>query len=461
MTKPTPNEITNAFLSTLYNKKLEEKALVKHYLSKIKSETSLSFPANPSPILTPYLSIFSDLELLYINNPIKQIEQIINKIQQLKNISSIGMIKRTYLSDDFQNHVSLSVSYDDELLCSTNKSRQLDIYDINDICGIGGISYTHDTHGIDGVNGTGRIGDTPRTGNAYDQTAPHITLNSTSRPTQVKWSVDTDRILFNSDYDFCINRWDVVKGKRTNKYEEHSRKIHSIDVDSKMILSGSDDTTIKLWNMEDNSSIYSIKTDASVCCVSFNKENPNLFCYGSINANIYLCDSRMPYKPFMELEGHDGTIFKVEFVNDNNLYSCSIDASIREWNIGPNREGPGKYSNSMNMTGEIPDEMPNSIPSNGMDRIYKGHENSMKSVGFAVYEDIISVGSEVNSVYFYLKGISNSAGKYCFPDVDPLTGECVSSNDDENYITDLCWLKNRPVLIGSSNNGLIEILDGI
>ena len=62
--------------------------------------------------------------------------------------------------------------------------------------------------------------------------------------------------------------------------------------DPTRFVSGSDDGTVKLWNMRDNGAVSTIDSKANVCSVQLSPQNSNLLAFGSANQRAYLYDLR-------------------------------------------------------------------------------------------------------------------------------------------------------------------------
>ena len=65
-----------------------------------------------------------------------------------------------------------------------------------------------------------------------------------------------------------------------------------LQTDPTRFLSGSDDGTVRLWNMSDESAVACIDSKANVCSVQFCPNNSNLMAFGSANYRVYLYDLR-------------------------------------------------------------------------------------------------------------------------------------------------------------------------
>jgi E3 ubiquitin-protein ligase RFWD2 len=68
----------------------------------------------------------------------------------------------------------------------------------------------------------------------------------------------------------------VLYGKDISKYEEHTKRVWSIDfafADPTRFASASDDAKVKIWSTTQPHSVATIEGKANMCCVQFNPES--------------------------------------------------------------------------------------------------------------------------------------------------------------------------------------------
>lgn len=70
------------------------------------------------------------------------------------------------------------------------------------------------------------------------------------------------------------------------------RALHVLQTDPTRFLSGSDDGTVRLWSIADESAVACIDSKANVCSVQFSPTDSNLMAFGSANYRVYLYDLR-------------------------------------------------------------------------------------------------------------------------------------------------------------------------
>ena len=116
--------------------------------------------------------------------------------------------------------------------------------------------------------------------------------------------------------------------------EGHSDTVNSVAIskDGKYILSGSDDQTIRVWDMETGDIVLGpldAHTDA-VKCVDFSPDGKQIMS-GSDDQTIRLWDANTG-NLVRALEGHTGAVLSIAFSRDGNrIVSGSADETIRVW----------------------------------------------------------------------------------------------------------------------------------
>jgi E3 ubiquitin-protein ligase RFWD2 len=78
--------------------------------------------------------------------------------------------------------------------------------------------------------------------------------------------------MASSDYEGVVSIWDAATGQLMQSFDEHKRRTWSVDyskVDPTLLASGSDDSTVKIWSINQHNSVCTIEKNANICCVKF------------------------------------------------------------------------------------------------------------------------------------------------------------------------------------------------
>lgn len=288
---------------------------------------------------------------------------------------------------------------------------------------------------------------------------PNVEMVSSSKISCIAWNSYHKNIMASSDYEGAVNLWDVQTGLRTKCFHEHEKRCWSVDfndVDSRLIASGSDDSRVKLWTLNDEHSVATLEVKANVCCVKFNPQSSCHLAFGSADHDVHYYDLRNMNKPLCIFKGHKKAVSYVKFLNANEIISASTDSQLKLWNVN---------------------EPPFCL------RSYVGHVNEKNFVGLATDGDYVACGSEDNAVYVYFKGLSkplfnykidgssngsngsglrgstngstslrNSLGGLSNYDVD-------RSNDINEFVSAVCWRKQCNVVLAANSRGIIKVLE--
>ncbi|CCI17593.1 Genome sequencing data, contig C309 [Microcystis aeruginosa PCC 9807] len=165
----------------------------------------------------------------------------------------------------------------------------------------------------------------------------------------------------------------LVEGREYNRLVGHNGSVNSVSFssDGKTLVSGSDDNTIKLWNVETGQEIRTLKGhDSGVYSVNFSPDGKTLVS-GSDDKTIILWDVETGQK-LHTLKGHNGPVYSVNFSPDEGktLVSGSGDKTIKLWNV------------------EKPQEP----------RTLKGHNSRVRSVNFSHNGKTLVSGSWDNTI---------------------------------------------------------------
>ncbi|XP_063933350.1 eukaryotic translation initiation factor 3 subunit I-like [Zophobas morio] len=101
-----------------------------------------------------------------------------------------------------------------------------------------------------------------------------ILLHSHTRPlTQLKFNKEGD-LLFSSGKDISWHVWRTSNGEKLGSYDGHSGSVWCVDIsaDTTLAVSGSGDTTCKVWDTEKGTIIHNLTASTPVRTVNFKND---------------------------------------------------------------------------------------------------------------------------------------------------------------------------------------------
>ncbi|KAG0333235.1 coatomer subunit alpha [Podila humilis] len=251
----------------------------------------------------------------------------------------------------------------------------------------------------------------------------------------LSWNSYIKSQIASSDYEGIVSLWDAQTGVNTLNYDEHEKRAWSVDfsrTDPTQLASGSDDTKVKIWSVNQRASVCTIESKANICCVKFNPESSHHIAFGSADHHIHYYDLRKANEPLFVFKGHRKAVSYVKFLGREELVSASTDSTLKLWNTS-------------RMT---------------CVRTYTGHCNEKNFVGLSASGDWISCGSENNSVYTYYKELRDPVVTVKFGNSNPVTGEDTVEEDPSQFVSSVCWKKDSSsnILLAANSSGVIKVL---
>ncbi len=149
------------------------------------------------------------------------------------------------------------------------------------------------------------------------------------------WSValsSDGKTLVSGSEDKTIKIWNIDTGQLIRTLNGHSDSVRSVALssDGQIIASGSGDKTLKLWNLETGVRTFS-QHSGPVWSVAFSPDGQTLVS-GSEDNTI-----KIWHLPTGELRrtlvGHSGRVFSVAVSPDGQIASASSDKTIKIWNL--------------------------------------------------------------------------------------------------------------------------------
>ena len=228
----------------------------------------------------------------------------------------------------------------------------------------------------------------------------------------VSFSPDS-KILASGSRDTTIKLWDVKTGKLIRTIEDSGSIVSiSFSPDGKTLASGSGDHTIKLWNVNTGEEIKTLNKQGKYgFSISFSPDGKTL-ASGSDDKTIKIWDVKTG-KEIITLNGHKAGIYSVSFSPDGKtLASGSVDKTIKLWDVKTGKEIKtlNGHSNEVRSVSFSPDGK--KIASGSFDNTIKiwdvktgkqiktlnGHKNSIFSVSFSPDGKTLASGSDDNTM---------------------------------------------------------------
>lgn len=100
----------------------------------------------------------------------------------------------------------------------------------------------------------------------------------------LRWSYDGTKI-YTASADKTLSAWDIETGKRIKRFQGHSLFVNCCDTVRRgldYIVSGSDDNTIKLWDLRDKNFVTEFMARYPVLSLAFNDSADKVFSGGKL-----------------------------------------------------------------------------------------------------------------------------------------------------------------------------------
>ncbi|KDN45098.1 WD40 repeat-like protein [Tilletiaria anomala UBC 951] len=134
--------------------------------------------------------------------------------------------------------------------------------------------------------------------------------------------------LVSSASDDSVRVWDLTVGSEVGRLRGHSGFVKCLQVEDELCITGSADSTLKLWDLrrvEDYEARLSLAQQGDV-----SYQNLNELAEGRVDAGDVTDD---PYNPCLRtLEGHSKAVTALYF-DDNCLVTGASDKTLRQWDL--------------------------------------------------------------------------------------------------------------------------------
>ncbi|KAJ7534145.1 hypothetical protein O6H91_13G081800 [Diphasiastrum complanatum] len=270
---------------------------------------------------------------------------------------------------------------------------------------------------------------------------PVVEMITESKLSSICWNSYIKNHIASSGYDGVVQLWDAHTKQILMKYKEHEKRAWSVDfshADPTKLASGSDDGCVKLWSINQEASICTIRMKANICCVQFPANSAHLLAFGSADYKIYCYDLRHTRLPLCILANHNKAVSNVKFLDSTSLISASTDNTLKLWDIAKSNKDGGVY-NLCALT-------------------YAGHTNEKNFVGLSIADGYIACGSETNEVFVYHKSLPMPVASHKFGSVDPISGQEIEGENGQ-FVSSVCWKSKSQTLAAANSIGNIKLLE--
>lgn len=143
--------------------------------------------------------------------------------------------------------------------------------------------------------------------------------------------------IFSCSTDNTLGLWDIVTGQRIKKLKGHNTFVNSVQGARRgpqILVSGSDDSTVKMWDTRKRNSIASFNCNYQVTAVCFNDTAEQIFSAG-IDNDVKVWDVRKN-ELLYTMRGHTDTVTGLALSSDGSyLLSNAMDNTMRIWDVRP------------------------------------------------------------------------------------------------------------------------------
>ena len=196
----------------------------------------------------------------------------------------------------------------------------------------------------------------------------------------MKWSLDDKRLASGGD-DNKLIIWDIRKEEFEKKLTSHTSAIKALDWSTHKfgyLLSGggTQDMSLKLWNINTMTLIDSIDTSSQICNIAFSKiSHEFITTHGFKNNYIHVWDSnKLDIKA--TLKGHKQRVIYMALGPDSRkIVTGAGDETIRFWDVfGYENQKYSFYNNNPGINIKEDENMINKNNSNKKDNILNGFD---------------------------------------------------------------------------------------
>ncbi|CAG8471156.1 33_t:CDS:10 [Diversispora eburnea] len=211
---------------------------------------------------------------------------------------------------------------------------------------------------------------------------------------ELQWSRDSSKI-FSCATDKTIGVWDVVTGTRIKKFKGHTSFVNSVCAarrGNEILVSGSDDGTIKIWDLRQKEAVETFNHQYQITSVCFSEAGDMVFA-SSLDNDISVWDLRKKVISYV-LKGHQDTISGMKLSPDGSyLLSNGMDDTGAPHGFEKNLIKPAWSSDGSQIAAGSSDRTVVIWDVSSRRILYKlpGHKGSVNEVDFHPKEPIMLI----------------------------------------------------------------------
>ena len=144
-------------------------------------------------------------------------------------------------------------------------------------------------------------------------------------------------MVFSASADMTLASWDLESGLRIRRHEGHEEIVNCLAVSRRgeeVLVSGSDDGSIGIWDPRQKRAVDYTETDFPITSIALAEAGNEIYT-GGIDNDIKVWDMRKKDVAY-KMVGHTDTVTSLEISPDGQaLLSYSHDGLARTWDIRP------------------------------------------------------------------------------------------------------------------------------
>ncbi|GAA5834596.1 hypothetical protein JCM5353_004615 [Sporobolomyces roseus] len=196
-----------------------------------------------------------------------------------------------------------------------------------------GRTYLHVPLDVDGVNLRGQSGEQEC---FVPKKCVHTWSGHTKGVSRIQLFPGSGHLILSGSLDTRIKLWDVYQsGKCLRTFMGHSKAVHDVQFDNNgaQFLSSSFDRQMKLWDTETGQCKQAFSNGKIPYCIKFHPEQQTTFLAGMSDKKVIQYDMRSG-EITQEYDQHLGPVNTITFVDENRRFiTSSDDKTMRVWDF--------------------------------------------------------------------------------------------------------------------------------